>query len=196
MSETPAAERKERNWDAYAATIASLVGLLALIVSGYTAYIQRKQVAAQVWPRLEVMRYPARRGFVATSRGVGPVRMRAVKVTADGRPVRSWEELLRAIDLVGPYSQGQISGRVLSPGEDLTVISFPEGDEGLRRFEQFGHDVYNADAPHHVGILICYCSVLDDCWLAGSGKANTGVAFEDDVQVDRCRIAPQERFRE
>jgi uncharacterized membrane protein YebE (DUF533 family) len=36
-----------RKWDAYAAVIASFIGLLALAGSGYTAYVQRQQVRAQ-----------------------------------------------------------------------------------------------------------------------------------------------------
>ena len=48
----PAASRRMIRWDAVAAIIASLVGLLALVVGGYTAYIQREQVQAQVWPYL------------------------------------------------------------------------------------------------------------------------------------------------
>src|SRR3569833_993373 len=43
-----------RDWDALAAVIASFIGLLALAVSGYTAYVQREQLRAQVWPRLEI----------------------------------------------------------------------------------------------------------------------------------------------
>jgi hypothetical protein len=38
--------------------IAAGIGLLALLVAGYTAYLQRQQVRAQVWPRVEVMRKP------------------------------------------------------------------------------------------------------------------------------------------
>ena len=44
--------RGQRNWDGVAAIVAALIGFLALLVSGYTAYIQRQQVRAQVWPYL------------------------------------------------------------------------------------------------------------------------------------------------
>ena len=45
-------ETRARNWDALAAIIAALIGAFALVVSGYTAYLQRTQVRAQVWPYL------------------------------------------------------------------------------------------------------------------------------------------------
>ena len=34
-------ETRARHWDALAAVIAALIGVLALFVSGYTAYLQR-----------------------------------------------------------------------------------------------------------------------------------------------------------
>ena len=37
----------------YETVITTLVGFLALCVSGYTAYMQRQQVRAAVWPILE-----------------------------------------------------------------------------------------------------------------------------------------------
>ena len=37
-------ETRARNWDALAAIIAALIGAFALVVSGYTAYLQRTQV--------------------------------------------------------------------------------------------------------------------------------------------------------
>ena len=46
-------ERETRRASRYDAIIATLVGLCALCVSAYTAYVQRQQVRAAVWPILE-----------------------------------------------------------------------------------------------------------------------------------------------
>ena len=46
----------KRNWDASAAVIAAFIGLLALLLSAYTAHLQRTQVRAQVWPALQAGR--------------------------------------------------------------------------------------------------------------------------------------------
>jgi hypothetical protein len=40
-----------REWEK-GAVIASCIGWLALVVSGYAAWIQRQQVRAQVWPNI------------------------------------------------------------------------------------------------------------------------------------------------
>jgi len=53
--------------------IASLIGALALVVSAYTAYVQRQQVRAQVWPVIEYYtgNQPKLRLWLA-NKGVGP----------------------------------------------------------------------------------------------------------------------------
>src|SRR5262245_29368999 len=46
-------EKERRGATRYEAVIATLIGLLAVCVSAYTAYMQRQQVRAAVWPILE-----------------------------------------------------------------------------------------------------------------------------------------------
>ncbi|PYI74927.1 MAG: hypothetical protein DMF04_11625 [Verrucomicrobia bacterium] len=46
-------EKATRGASRYDAVIATLVGFCALCVSGYTAYMQRQQVRAAVWPILQ-----------------------------------------------------------------------------------------------------------------------------------------------
>jgi hypothetical protein len=188
--------RRERNWDAYAAVIASFIGLLALMVAGYTAHLQRKQVRAQVWPRMELLRTTRHLSFTAANRGVGPARVRAVKVTVDGRPVKRWDEMLRAADIRYPadISQAQISGRVVSPGQELDIFKVADDDAGQKMYADVSHYLFNDGAKHRIGILLCYCSVLDECWVEARGQVDDRGA--DDHQVDRCSIPENERFRE
>ena len=46
-------EKETHRTSRYDAVTAPLVGFLALCFSGYTAYMQRRQVRAAVWPILE-----------------------------------------------------------------------------------------------------------------------------------------------
>ncbi len=107
MSETPhsqdepqseSAKRRIR-WDAAAAIIASLVGLLALIVAGYTAHIQRQQVRAQVWPYLIGGISGHKNELVWINKGVGPAIVRDVEITIDGKPQGDWAPLMRTLGL-------------------------------------------------------------------------------------------------
>src|SRR5438132_5472808 len=92
-------EQKEmRRASRYDAVIATFVGFLALCVSGYTAYVQRQQVRAAVWPILEFDSSNAPDiHFTLANKGVGPAIIRHVTLKMDGQPVRNWREALERI---------------------------------------------------------------------------------------------------
>src|SRR5438132_10483793 len=94
-------EQKEtRRASRYDAVIATFVGFLALCVSGYTAYMQRQQVRAAVWPILEFDSRNAPIHFTLANKGVGPTIIRHVILKVDGQPARTWKEALEKI--LGP----------------------------------------------------------------------------------------------
>jgi hypothetical protein len=118
----PKRRRREHDWDAYGVVIASLVGLLAILVSGYTAYLQRKQVRAQVWPRVELSRNGGQGSIMATNNGIGPARVKGVRITVDGRAVKHWLELARLIGYEGQMIQSHISDRVMPSGTSIDMV--------------------------------------------------------------------------
>lgn len=160
----------------YETIIATLVGVSALFVSGYTAYVQRQQVRAAVWPILEytTSNQPEIR-FTVANKGVGPAIVRHVVVTVDGQPVHNWPEALGK--LLGPgvhkKSQSTISGHVLSAGESLDAM-IPHDDENRPLLFDKGGPLFDAlnKERSRVAVEICYCSTLGDCWILRSG-ANT-----------------------
>jgi hypothetical protein len=74
--------------------------------------VQRQQVRAQVWPRLEWSTTNLE-GFQIhiNNVGVGPAEIRAVSVKIDGRPVTTWQQALERWKLSG----------------DVKVLSLPGG---------------------------------------------------------------------
>jgi hypothetical protein len=153
-------ERHTR-WDALAAIIASLVGLLALLVAGYTAYIERQQVRAQVWPYLQMGKSDAQGQyeFVALNKGMGPVVVRSVQVLVSGKPVRNWEELQRVVgfDPKGGQVTSSLNGLVLAPGDKIRWIAFQNADD----INAFMEDWEKFRVQAHV----CYSSTLGETWL-------------------------------
>jgi len=87
--------KARRGASRYDAIIATLVGFCALCVSGYTAYMQRQQVRAAVWPILE---YQTSNDpdihFTLANKGVGPAIIRHVIVKVDGQSVKNWWKVL------------------------------------------------------------------------------------------------------
>jgi hypothetical protein len=83
--------QETRRASRYDAIIATLVGLCALCVSAYTAYVQRQQVRAAVRPILEFDSSNGPIQFILANKGVGPAIIRHVILKVDGQPVRNWK---------------------------------------------------------------------------------------------------------
>ncbi|HEX5960421.1 MAG TPA: hypothetical protein VFY97_04145 [Rhodanobacteraceae bacterium] len=159
-----ATERRRIQWDAVAAIIASLIGFLALLVAGYTAYIehyiaeiQTKQVQAQVWPWLVAGNNDNEDSIEVINKGVGPAIVKSAQVFVDGKPQPDWQHVLTALGTVPHrYSQMTLNPNVLAPGEKVTAIQFADKDDYAR---------FRAAAVTHLTLIdICYCSTLGECW--------------------------------
>jgi hypothetical protein len=161
--------------DGVAAVIAAFVGLLALVLSGYTAYIQRQQVRAQVWPYLEPNSSSSKRELFVSNKGVGPAIVRGVRLTVDGAPQRNWKAVFAALGLHYdhhiPYSS--LNGTVISANDRVEQLAFPT-DEDFAAFAAQGH---------RVNLQICYCSSLGECWLFDDTQHGPASQHQD---VARC----------
>ena len=146
-----------RNWNALAAVIASLIGLLALCVSGYTAWIQRQQVRAEVWPYLQTGISPSQREMTLSNKGVGPATVKRVRMFVDGKPQHGWPEAFGALGLkdLRDTPASTINGVVISPGESIQQINLPDAGDFARFYERYTR----------IQLAICYCSALDECWM-------------------------------
>lgn len=173
-------------WDAVAAVIASLVGLLALIVAGYTAWIQRQQVRAQVWPYLIIGNDDPSHALTVENKGVGPAIVRSVKVTVEGKPQPDWIHVVAALGIPPHhFSQTSLNRDVLSPGEQFDAIRFPDKELWQR---------FRAAAFGKIAMDICFCSTLAECWISSNrnlvGSATMPLQLR--VQpVDQCPRLPK-----
>jgi hypothetical protein len=181
----------------YDALIATFVGVCALLVSGYTAYMQRQQVRAAVWPILE---FDTSNGpdihFTIANKGVGPAIIRHIIVNVDDQPVKNWNEALDK--LIGPekhrYSESDINGHVFAAGESMDVLT-PRDEEGnplTDRSKPLWVEMNKGRA--RVSVEICYCSTLGDCWtLRASGS---GLRPSTTTEIRRCPTASANTFQQ
>jgi hypothetical protein len=176
-----------RDRSGISAILAALIGLLALIVSGYTAYIQRQQVRAQVWPYLLVGYADPERAMIVLDKGVGPAIVRSVEVLVDGKHYARWSEVLAALGIDNPddHEHSTISGNVLSSGERLSMLSIPD---------EARYKAFVAQSTHRLATHICYCSTLGECWSNVRGESRDRPAVQ---AVDRCpALAADEAFKD
>jgi hypothetical protein len=111
------------------------------------------------------------------------------RVTVDGHPMKTWKEAFKVFSYQGKSWYSTINVRVLSPGENLDLFSLkPGGDEGKATFERLLEQT-----DHRMGIMLCYCSVLDDCWQAGLGAIDDP-SFDPERVLGSCQIPAEDRF--
>jgi hypothetical protein len=168
-----AEERERRGASRYDAIIATFVGLCALCVSGYTAYVQRQQVRAAVWPILEFGSSNAPDiHFSLANKGVGPAIIRHVIVNVDGQPVRNWKEALGK--MLGPgehlFTESDMRDRVLAAGESMTVLIPCDSENNPLKFDKSNPVwVQMNKERNRVTVEICYSSTLGECWTVRAG---------------------------
>jgi hypothetical protein len=175
-------QRETRGASRYDAVIATFVGLCALCVSGYTAYVQRQQVRAAVWPILEFGSSNAPDiHFTLANKGVGPAIIRNVIVKVDGQPVKNWYEVLDR--LVGPGkhpgSENDMSSRVFASGESMTVFAPFDPDGKPIAFDKSNPLWVKMNKDRgRVTVEICYSSTLGECWILRAGGLTPGTTTE------------------
>ena len=166
-------------------TVLSVTGVLIAVAALYAALTEsaavRQQTAATVWPfvQLSIADYDLgdTAGFAMsfTNAGVGPAKMRAVRLIIDGEAMRDWEHSVTQVGgkVTDPLSREFVTNRVLSPNEKVVMLS--TNDPGLAR--QFQAAIGNPENS----ITYCYCSIFDECWLADSR-----IDVQDPESVEVC----------
>lgn len=155
-------------------TLLSVVGVFIAVVALYAALSEsaavRQQTAAAVWPFVQLSIQDSDSGDAAeftvsfTNAGVGPAKMRTMRLIIDGEPTRDWADAVarQGGQLTGRVSRNFISNRILSPDE--SVESFSTSDpELVRKFQKVMSNPENS-------ITFCYCSIFNACWVADSRK--------------------------
>ena len=178
-------QTETRRASRYDVVIATLVGLCALCVSAYTAYVQRQQVRAAVWPILEFDSSNAPIHFILANKGVGPAIIRHVVVKVDGQPVRDWKEALERILGPGEHlgSESDMSGRVFAAGESMTVFTPRDPENNPLNFDKSNPLWVKLNKDRlRVTAEICYCSTLDECWTLRAG----GLTPSTTTETRRC----------
>mgnify|MGYP000134894181 FL=1 len=171
-----------------------LVGVCAILISAVSLFIaersnhtQERMLAASVWPFLswDTSNYndQMQREEVSldlANDGVGPARIETVEIAYKGRPLEDATALLNACCIPPAQPPRHVTKRVstvnplvLPAHDSVTFVALVKSPGQEDVWDNFNRERFNLTAR------VCYCSVLDECWLL-----KTGVAEPE--KVKRC----------
>jgi len=188
-------ENETRAATRYETIIATFIALLAVGVAGYTAYMQRQQVRAAVWPILEFDSSNGPIRFTLANKGVGPAIIKHVILKVDNRPVKNWAEVLEKILGPGyhPGEESDMSGRVFAAGESIAVFTPHDEAQNPIPFDKSNLLWAKLDTDRsRVTVEICYCSTLGECWTLRGGGLTAGTT----TQTRRCATPSDITFQQ
>jgi hypothetical protein len=154
-----------RHFETVGSIMAIVVGVAALYMSWDQGRVMRTEVAASIWPALQLDGFVNREGDAlviglrVSNAGVGPALVQGMTVRYDGRTLQGMEDISGALP-DGANQRGfyTVSGRILAAGDSVEAFTFE-----LPAGEQDAVTLMNTMAEHWTA-EVCYCSSLNDCW--------------------------------
>ncbi len=179
-----------RRWyaepETFIAVAALIVSISAVAVGLYEASLQRHHDRAEVWPHLEIQVFTKPTGgeIDLENSGIGPAIVQSVTVTADGKPMSTWAEVLRTLNGADPpasFANFSAVDHALRPGDRLALINMPVADQPREFWKSIAR----------VGITVCYASVFEQHWVVESKQLGQGVAWRE---ASQCPTQPGSSF--
>jgi hypothetical protein len=173
------------------AAAAIIVSVIALYVAWDQASVMRSQQHADVWPALQSDNQSLRNGetveigFRVKNAGVGPAMVRQVVIRhTDSGAAADFAEFSRNFPEGFSLSNETLTGRILAAGDTATPVQMRWNTSELdaETIDVIWEEIRNWS------ITTCYCSVLDDCWVA------TSRGYGQPREVDRCDIPDARQF--
>jgi hypothetical protein len=183
-----------RHFDIIVSLTAIFISAVSLFVAIEHGKTERQLVAANVWPFPRAILNnggdpDAMIKIGVSNGGVGPAKIRSFELFYRGHPVSSGLDLLRQCcglpsgigavktALSHGYYYSIADETVLRPGEENPVLQL-----NRKTAPQIGERL--AVAVPQIGFRVCYCSVLDQCWIGDLRSTRTR-------QVGECRPPEQ-----
>jgi hypothetical protein len=146
---------------------AMIVSVVSLVVALHHGETMEKMVEASTWPYVAFTFSNAnldatpRAALTVVNSGVGPARIETVEIFYEGKPMASRQALIAATtgDPALKTLTSTIGDRVLTANQTLDFMSMSPETVPPAQFARF------RDALPGISARICYCSVLDQCWL-------------------------------
>lgn len=184
------------------AICAVISSIAAVYIAWDQARVMRSQEKADVWPILQLQHNTssvdgaAIYEFDVQNAGVGPALIEDYLIRIPGQSdTQSFEDMVRyfitdeleATYDLPVYSNQSLPGRVIRQGDKVRVIGAvwaPQDGLEADFFAAVASLVSGERSPAEV--FVCYCSILEDCWVSTSASH----ALRP-VEVDSCAVLPE-----
>lgn len=182
---TRAPARKGSRLPDFTSILALAVSIFALAIGAWQTRLMQGQAHASVWPHLEIgYTYNSNvdeNGFIwrIDNNGVGPARVESVTLTLDGKPMKNWPDVLKALGFHGEMrvSTSSLAGEVIPPS-----LNRETAIETIRINQRDAATLFKEAVPRFK-MDVCYCSVYDDCWVAHWQKTKVDVVATCDEKA-------------
>jgi hypothetical protein len=184
MSATDPVPRKPglQHLDLIVAGCALLVSVVSLFVAWQNNNTQERMLAASVWPDLDWETnnlsddlQQQKVSLEIRNVGIGPARIQSLQLFYRGQAIASGPELVKACcqtqaaGLPGPRAWNELTSTinplVLPAHDSVKFFSVPLSGDNKPLWDALDQ------ARHEVVAQVCYCSVLNQCWMLDSTKA-------------------------
>jgi hypothetical protein len=162
---------------------AAIAALIALFVAWDQGRVMRQEIRASVWPALQLDGFSTQRdadivqGLNIQNAGVGPARIDSITILYQGALVADLEAVSEGFPGYTGRSATSVTGRIIGAGDTVEVFSFVNP---RTRADDAVEMMY--DLASNYRVEVCYCSVLDECWIART----TGTITPKPESVDAC----------
>ncbi len=160
------------------AVCAVISSIAAVYIAWDQARVMRSQEKAEVWPMIQLTHQTdvnndsSSYTFHIQNAGVGPALIDTYAIRIPGQPqTKDLRQMVRYLmpDAIGEasWANANINGRVLRQGDELLAIrgiwdSSPETTAAIQaRIQE-----YVSGARQPAEVFVCYCSILEDCWVS------------------------------
>lgn len=178
------------------AVCAVITSVVALYIAWDQARVMRLQQKADVWPLLQIDQINSVENGNLVYRmrienaGVGPAFLERYVIAIPEE--KQTTELSRFYNYMVPegldaptISNASIVGRVMRDGRAISPFSltWPYSEDSNQLFQDRIGEILRGERDPAI-LFVCYCSILDDCWVTSS--ENVGRPSE----VESCKSLP------
>lgn len=157
---------------------ALLISVVSLFVAYRSNQVQERMLAASVWPYLawDTSNYredlqQEEVSLEIRNLGVGPARIESLQLNYKGQPVGDFRQLVMScckaeVEHLGRWSSrtSTINPIVIPAHDSIKFFAIIKNADNAALWDAFNRERFNVEGR------VCYCSVLDNCWLLRSGN--------------------------